>query len=92
MILEGDCDVDGYETIDQGLSAVETHFYDVAILDLNFEGDSRSGLERYFPKDPCQWIAETDVIVTSGETDDRKLVRNIQRWCRAVCSEDVQCR
>lgn len=72
MILEDSCDVDTYETIDQGLQAVDAHFYDVVLLDLNFEGDSRSGLDIFRKIHAID--RETDVIVISGETDHRRLI------------------
>ncbi|MEI8025279.1 MAG: sigma-54 dependent transcriptional regulator [Pseudomonadota bacterium] len=72
MILEGSCDVDTYETIDQGLQAVSSHFYDVVLLDLNFEGDSRSGLDIFRKIHSID--RETDVIVISGETDHKRLI------------------
>lgn len=72
-IVLGDAfDVDAYETIDQGLQAVESHFYDIVLLDLNFDGDSRSGLDIFRKIHAID--RETDVIVISGETDHRRLI------------------
>ena len=72
MLFEDDCDVDAYPTIDQGIEAVTKHFYDVVLLDLNFEGDTRSGIDVFQRIHALD--RETDVIVISGETDHRKLI------------------
>lgn len=72
MLFEDDCDVDAYPTIDQGLEAVTRHFYDVVLLDLNFEGDPRNGLQVFQKIHALD--RETDVIVISGETDHKKLI------------------
>lgn len=65
-------EIDSYANIDQGLMAIENGFYDVVLLDMNFAGDNRTGLDifrRISAKD-----SEVDVIVISGETDTRKLI------------------
>ncbi len=70
-------DSSGYEihcisNIDEGLIAIEHKFFDVVLLDLNFAGDRRTGLDvfrRIVAKD-----AEVEVIVISGETDPKRLV------------------
>lgn len=72
MLFEDECDVDTYSTIDQGIEAVTRYFYDVVLLDLNFEGDTRSGLEVFQRIHALD--RETDVVVISGETDHRKLI------------------
>ncbi len=72
VILEDSCEVDVYETIDQGLQAIELHFYDIVLLDLNFAGDTRSGLDVF--KKIHAADREIDVIVISGETDHRRLI------------------
>lgn len=72
MLFEDDCDVDAYATIDQGIEAVTRHFYDVVLLDLNFEGDTRSGLQVFQKIHALD--RETDVVVISGETDHKKLI------------------
>ncbi len=72
MLFEDECEVDTYPSIDQGIEAVTRHFYDVVLLDLNFEGDTRSGLEVFQRIHALD--RETDVIVISGETDHRKLI------------------
>lgn len=65
-------DVHSFSNLDQGLIAIESNFYDIVLLDLNFVGDRRTGLDifrRIVAKD-----AEVDVIVISGETDPKKLI------------------
>ena len=73
MILEEIADATCFDSIDQGLVAVSTNFYDVILLDLNFEGDTRTGLDVFMR------IAATDnsaaVIVISGETRPDKLIQ-----------------
>lgn len=73
IIFEGsNLEVHTYSNIDQGLIAIESNFYDVALLDLNFVGDQRSGLDvfrRIVTKD-----SEVSVIVISGETDPKRLI------------------
>lgn len=64
--------VDSYTSIDQGLMAIENSFYDVVLLDLNFEGDRRTGLD-IFRKISAR-DSEVDVIVISGETNPLRLV------------------
>lgn len=65
-------EVHAYANIDQGLIAIENNFYDIVLLDLNFAGDRRTGLDLFrviSAKD-----SEVDVIVLSGETDPKRLV------------------
>lgn len=45
LIFEDDYEVVCCPSIDQGLIALGTQFYDVILLDLNFIGDSRTGLD-----------------------------------------------
>lgn len=70
-ILDGFGRVDAYQTIDQGLAAVSNHFYDIAILDLNFANDSRSGLDVF--KRIMALDRGVDVILVTGETDARRI-------------------
>lgn len=64
--------IDLYTNIDQGLMAIENLFYDVVLLDMNFVGDSRTGLD-IFRKIAAK-DSEVDVIVISGETNPHKLI------------------
>src|SRR5690606_27299074 len=61
------------ETIDKGLIGLETDFFDVVLLDLNFPGDSRTGLDVF--KQIAAADNEMDVIVISGETRPEKLIQ-----------------
>lgn len=72
MFEDHDYGIDTYTNIDQGLMAIENTFYDVVLLDMNFDGDNRTGLDifrRISAKD-----SEVDVIVISGETNTHKLI------------------
>ena len=64
--------IDLYTNIDQGLMAIENIFYDVVLLDMNFVGDNRTGLD-IFRKIAAK-DSEVDVIVISGETNPHKLI------------------
>jgi DNA-binding NtrC family response regulator len=72
MILEGICEVETQPTIDQGIAAISSAFYDIVILDINFENDPRNGLDLF------RYIQSldrgADVIVISGETDPERLI------------------
>ena len=70
-ILEGMGEVDCFRTIDQGIAAVASKFYDVAILDLNFENDKRSGLDVF--RLILAADRGIDVIMITGETDPRRI-------------------
>ena len=72
-ILGGYGKVDCYLRIDQGLAAIETTYYDIAILDLNFDNDDRrrSGLDVF--KQIAALDRGIDVIMISGEGDPRRI-------------------
>ncbi len=65
-------EIDIYATIDQGLAAIESQFYDVVLLDLNFDGDCRTGLDVF--RRISALDSEVSVIVISGETEPKKLI------------------
>jgi DNA-binding NtrC family response regulator len=65
-------EIDIYATIDQGLAAIESQFYDVVLLDLNFDGDRRTGLDVF--RRISALDSEVSVIVISGETEPKKLI------------------
>lgn len=73
LIFDGSgIEVHTYSNIDQALIAIESNFYDVALLDLNFAGDRRTGIDvfrRIVTKD-----SEVNVIVISGETEPKRLI------------------
>jgi DNA-binding NtrC family response regulator len=73
LILEDECVVDTFSTIDQGLAALESSFYDVALLDLNFDNDSRTGLDVFRHIHAID--NGTDVIVISAETNTERLIQ-----------------
>ncbi len=70
-ILGGFGQIDTYQTIDQGLAAVEATFYDIAVLDLNFENDIRSGLDVF--RRIMSLDQGVDVVMITGETDARRI-------------------
>ncbi|MGK5084773.1 sigma-54 dependent transcriptional regulator [Bdellovibrionota bacterium FG-1] len=72
LILEDECLVEGYATIDQGLHAIAMDYYDVLLLDLNFDGESRTGLDVF--KKIQALDRGVDVIVVSAETIPSRLI------------------
>lgn len=73
LILEDTCDVSTRSNIDDGIIAIQDHFYDVILLDLNFGDDPRTGLD-VFRKIKAKDHG-ADVIVISGETNPTKLIQ-----------------
>jgi len=73
LILEDECQVDCYPTIDQGIQAIAADYYDIVLLDLNFDGDSRTGLD-LFNRIQAQ-DRGIDVIVISAETHTDRLIK-----------------
>ena len=73
LILEDDCEVEGFSTIDQGIQAIESRFYDIVLLDLNFDGDSRTGHDVFRHIHAAD--RGTDVIVISAETRPDRLIQ-----------------
>jgi len=72
LILDGECAVEGFPTVDQGMQAVQQGTYDIILLDLNFEGDNRDGLDLFRRIHAVDRGA--DVIVISAETHHERLV------------------
>lgn len=70
-ILDGFGEVDCFRTIDQGLAAISSKFYDVAVLDLNFENEKRTGLDVF--RRVLALDRGIDVIMITGETDPRRI-------------------
>jgi DNA-binding NtrC family response regulator len=72
LILSERCEVYTAPTIDHGLLALEDQFFDIVLLDLNFDNDERTGMDVF------RRIAATDrgadIIVISAETDREKLI------------------
>jgi len=73
LILEDECEFESYPTIDQGLEAIERNFYDIILLDLNFDNDVRSGLDIF--RHIAAADRGADVIVISGETKPDRLIQ-----------------
>lgn len=73
LIFEDECDVQCYSTIDQGIQALKSQFFDIVLLDINFKGDPRSGLDVFRMIQAADMGA--DVIVISGETEPNRLIQ-----------------
>lgn len=73
MILENECEVTCCASIDEGLMAQSTTFFDIILLDLNFHGDERTGLDVF--KKISAADNSADVIVISGETRPDRLIQ-----------------
>lgn len=72
LILEEIAEVKCFDTIDKGLMALKEHFFDAAILDINFKGDERTGMDIF--KQISALDREMDTVVISGETDPQRLI------------------
>jgi DNA-binding NtrC family response regulator len=70
-ILAGCGEIDCFATIDQGIAAITAKFYDIAILDLNFENDKRSGLDIF--QKILAMDRGVDVLMITAETDPRRI-------------------
>jgi DNA-binding NtrC family response regulator len=73
LVLEDQCEVSQCTSVDAGIRAVESQFYDIVLLDLNFDGDERTGIEVFKHIHAADQGA--DVIVVSGETRPDRLVQ-----------------
>lgn len=90
LILEDTCEVFALPTIDQGIEAIQSKYYDAIILDMNFWNDPRSGLDVFRlikSKDHC-----ADVIVISGETRPDRLIQimnaGVTKFITKPCTPD----
>lgn len=72
LILNDLCDIETARTIDEGVNYINRNFYDLILLDINFVGDERSGLDVFRFLQSLDRGA--DVIVISGETNPERLV------------------
>ncbi|MBU6154139.1 MAG: sigma-54 dependent transcriptional regulator [Bdellovibrionales bacterium] len=72
LILEGMAIVETASTINEGIAKIQDGFFDVVLLDLNFEGDERNGLDAFRMIQGMD--RGLDVIVISGETNPQKLI------------------
>lgn len=73
LILEDDGEILCCDSIDKGLLALESRFFDIVLLDLNFDGDTRTGLDVF--RRIAAIDNSTDVIVISGETQPEVLIQ-----------------
>lgn len=73
LILEDECDVVTIDSIDQGVAAIQSNFFDVILLDMNFHNDPRSGIDIFRMIQAADKGA--DVIVISGETEPERLIQ-----------------
>ncbi|HXH76165.1 MAG TPA: sigma-54 dependent transcriptional regulator [Bacteriovoracaceae bacterium] len=90
LILEDDYEITTLATIDEGIQAVQTHFYDVILLDMNFGNDPRSGIDVFRMIKAKDHSA--DVIVISGETRPDRLVQimnaGVTKFLPKPCTPD----
>lgn len=73
LILEDECEIMTIDNLDQGISAVQSNYFDVILLDMNFTGDPRSGIDIFRMIQAADRGA--DVIVISGETEPARLIQ-----------------
>lgn len=73
LILEDECDVTAIDNLDEGISAIQSNYFDVILLDMNFAGDPRSGIDVFRMIQAADRGA--DVIVISGETEPARLIQ-----------------
>ena len=74
LILEDEkVEVTCISSIDASLKAMEAKFFDIVLLDINFTGDPRSGLDVY--RIIQSMDRGMDVIVISGETDPQRIIQ-----------------
>lgn len=66
FILEGQAEVVTCETITEALLKLADNFFDIALLDLNFEGEHRTGLDIF--RRIAELDSQIDVVVITGET------------------------
>jgi DNA-binding NtrC family response regulator len=71
-ILLGIADVKGVSTVGEALNILEDQCFDIALLDLNFKHEIRSGMDIFRQIQALN--SGIDVIVISGETDPLRLI------------------
>jgi DNA-binding NtrC family response regulator len=72
LIFEDEAEVTTSQTISDALIKLSENFFDIVLLDLNFEGDYRTGLDVF--KKIAQLDSQIDVVVISGETRMERIV------------------
>lgn len=73
LILEEEAQVTCVERLAQALLLIEADYFDVVLLDLNFENEEMTGLSLF--RKIHLLDADVDVIVVSGESNPSKLVQ-----------------
>ena len=71
-VLNGIAEVYTASSINEGLEMLSEKFFDVCLLDLNFTGDPRTGLDLF--RSIQVMDRGVDVIMLSGETDADRLI------------------
>lgn len=84
IIFEDEAEVVTSETISDALVKLSESFFDIVFLDLNFEGEYRTGLDVF--KKISELDSQIDVIVISGETRMERIVE----VCNAGVSRILQ--
>jgi DNA-binding NtrC family response regulator len=91
MIFEDRYNIDISLTIDESLNKIENSFYDLILLDYNFEGDDRTGQDIY--RRIVALDREVDVILISGETNLTKILKLLNsgnlKYLNKPCSIDA---
>lgn len=87
-ILDGYGTLDLYPTIDQALPAIESKFYDIAILDLNFDNDSRTGIDLFRKIEALDRGVE--VILVTGETVPSRLFDLLNSGIRHILEKPLR--
>lgn len=72
MILEEEAVIVPASTVDEGIKLLSQYYFDAIILDLNFDGDERTGSNIF---GQIKAVANgANIIVISGETEARRLI------------------
>lgn len=87
-ILDGYGKLDLYPTIDQALPAIESKFYDIAILDLNFDDDPRTGLDLFRRIEALDRGIE--VILITAETVPSRLFDLLNSGIRHILEKPLK--
>lgn len=72
LILEDEAVVVTASSVNDGIKLLSDHYFDIVILDLNFDNDERNGAEIF--QQIKSLTNGATVLVISGETDHRRLI------------------
>lgn len=72
LMLEDEATVVCASSVNAGLDLLKSHYFDVIILDLNFEGDERAGSHIF--NQIKSFANGANILVISGETDTKRLI------------------